>query len=61
MLQCFFDQEIAASFQIAHNLLGMALLRGYEYRMELRAKGKITIERLPQGRRKNRHEHFART
>ena len=28
-------------------LVGMAMLRGYEYKMEVRARGKITIRRLP--------------
>lgn len=28
-------------------LVGMALLRGYEYKMEVRARGKVTIKRLP--------------
>lgn len=28
-------------------LIGMALLRGYEYRMQVRANGKLTIKRLP--------------
>ncbi len=28
-------------------LVGMALLRGYEYRMQVRARGKVTIKRLP--------------
>ncbi len=27
-------------------LIGMALLRGYEYRMQVRARGKVTIKRL---------------
>jgi clan AA aspartic protease len=27
-------------------LIGMALLRGYEYKMEVRARGKVTIKRL---------------
>ena len=27
-------------------LLGMALLRGYEYKMQVRARGKVTIKRL---------------
>jgi clan AA aspartic protease len=27
-------------------LIGMALLRGYEYRMQVQARGKITIKRL---------------
>ena len=27
-------------------LLGMALLRGYEYKMQVRARGKVTIRRL---------------
>jgi clan AA aspartic protease len=27
-------------------LIGMALLRGYEYKMEARAQGKVTIKRL---------------
>jgi clan AA aspartic protease len=29
-------------------LVGMALLRGYEYRMQVRARGMVTIKRLPQ-------------
>ena len=29
-------------------LVGMALLRGYEYKMQVRARGKVTIKRLPQ-------------
>lgn len=28
-------------------LIGMALLRGYEYKMQVRARGQVTIERLP--------------
>jgi clan AA aspartic protease len=28
-------------------LIGMALLRGYEYKMQVRARGKVTIRRLP--------------
>lgn len=28
-------------------LVGMALLRGYEYRMHVRSRGKIIIKRLP--------------
>lgn len=28
-------------------LVGMALLRGYEYRMQVRSRGKIIIKRLP--------------
>ena len=28
-------------------LIGMALLRGYEYKMQVRARGKVTIKRLP--------------
>ena len=28
-------------------LIGMALLRGYEYRMQVQARGKVTIKRLP--------------
>jgi clan AA aspartic protease len=28
-------------------LVGMALLRGYEYRMQVRTGGKVTIKRLP--------------
>jgi clan AA aspartic protease len=28
-------------------LVGMALLRGYEYKMQVRARGKVTIKRLP--------------
>ena len=28
-------------------LVGMALLRGYEYKMQVRARGKVTIQRLP--------------
>ena len=28
-------------------LIGMALLRGYEYKMHVRARGKVTIKRLP--------------
>lgn len=28
-------------------LVGMALLRGHEYRMQVRARGKVTIKRLP--------------
>ncbi len=27
-------------------LIGMALLRGYEYKMEVRARGRVTIKRL---------------
>jgi clan AA aspartic protease len=27
-------------------LIGMALLRGYEYKMQVRARGKVTIKRL---------------
>ena len=27
-------------------LVGMALLRGYEYKMQVRARGKVTIKRL---------------
>ena len=27
----------------------MALLRGYEYKMQVRARGKVTIKRLPRG------------
>jgi clan AA aspartic protease len=29
------------------SLVGMALLRGYEYKMQVRARGKVTIKRLP--------------
>jgi clan AA aspartic protease len=36
-------------------LIGMALLRGYEYKMQVRARGKVTIRRLPRGSRKQRH------
>ena len=32
-------------------LVGMGLLRGYEYKMQVRARGKVTIRRLPGGRR----------
>jgi clan AA aspartic protease len=28
-------------------LIGMALLRGYEYKMQVLARGKVTIKRLP--------------
>jgi clan AA aspartic protease len=28
-------------------LVGMALLRGYEYKMQVRAQGRVTIKRLP--------------
>jgi len=28
-------------------LVGMALLRGFEYKMQVRARGKVTIKRLP--------------
>jgi clan AA aspartic protease len=28
-------------------LVGMSLLRGYEYKMQVRARGKVTIKRLP--------------
>jgi clan AA aspartic protease len=28
-------------------LIGMALLRGYEYKMQVCARGKVTIKRLP--------------
>lgn len=28
-------------------LVGMALLRGYEYKMQVRARGRVTIKRLP--------------
>lgn len=28
-------------------LVGMALLRGYEYKMQVRSQGKVTIKRLP--------------
>ena len=28
-------------------LVGMALLRGYEFKMQVRARGKVTIKRLP--------------
>jgi len=28
-------------------LVGMALLRGYEYKMQVRARGRVTITRLP--------------
>jgi clan AA aspartic protease len=28
-------------------LVGMALLRGYELRMQIRSRGKVTIKRLP--------------
>jgi clan AA aspartic protease len=28
-------------------LVGMAMLRGYEYKMQVRARGKVTIRRLP--------------
>lgn len=31
----------------ASPLVGMALLRGYEYRMQVRSRGKIIIKRLP--------------
>jgi clan AA aspartic protease len=30
----------------ASPLIGMALLRGYEYKMQVRARGKVTIKRL---------------
>jgi clan AA aspartic protease len=29
-------------------LIGMALLRGYELRMQVRSRGKVTVRRLPQ-------------
>ena len=32
----------------ADPLVGMRLLRGYELKMQVRARGKITIKRLPQ-------------
>lgn len=32
-------------------LVGMALLRGYEYKMQVRARGRVTIKKLPGGRR----------
>ena len=28
-------------------LIGMALLQGYEYKMQVRARGRVTIKRLP--------------
>lgn len=28
-------------------LIGMSLLRGYEYKMQVRARGRVTIRRLP--------------
>lgn len=28
-------------------LVGMAMMRGYEYKMQVRARGKVTIKRLP--------------
>ena len=28
-------------------LVGMAMLRGYEYKMQVRARGRVTIKRLP--------------
>jgi clan AA aspartic protease len=28
-------------------LVGLAMMRGYEYRMQVRARGKVTIKRLP--------------
>jgi clan AA aspartic protease len=28
-------------------LVGMALLRGYEFKMQVRARGRVTIKRLP--------------
>ena len=28
-------------------LVGMALLRGFEYKMQVRARGRVTIKRLP--------------
>jgi predicted aspartyl protease len=31
----------------ADPLLGMRLLRGYELKMQVRARGKVTIKRLP--------------
>lgn len=33
----------------ADPLVGMALLSGYELKMQVRPHGKVTIERLPQG------------
>ena len=33
-------------------LIGMALLRGYEYKMQVRARGKVTINRLTGGSRR---------
>jgi clan AA aspartic protease len=35
-------------------LVGMMLLRGYEYKMQVRARGRVTIKRLPGGRRRRR-------
>jgi hypothetical protein len=29
------------------SLVGLALLRGYEYKMQVRAQGKVSIKRLP--------------
>ena len=31
----------------ATTLVGMALLRGFELKMQVRARGKVTIKRLP--------------
>ena len=31
----------------ANPLVGMALMRGYELKMQVRARGKVTIKRLP--------------
>jgi clan AA aspartic protease len=42
-LRRVFVDEFAAT-----PLVGMALLRGYEYKMQVRARGKVTIRRLPQ-------------
>ena len=35
-------------------LAGMSLLRGYEYKMQVQARGKVTIKRLPGGGRNRR-------
>ena len=41
-LRRVFADEFAAT-----PLVGMALLRGYEYKMQVRARGRVTIKRLP--------------
>ncbi|HEV3080808.1 MAG TPA: hypothetical protein VGY66_13550 [Gemmataceae bacterium] len=41
------EQEIEAVIDDPDPLVGMRLLRGHELKMQVRARGKVTIERLP--------------